>query len=368
MADWKQAQLSQWNEEHSEYSDEDEYSDDDEYAPIEATTWGSQTVGNDGVTNVSLTASGWEALIDPSVKIKANGVGSGQLHRKGNNYIPVDEAAIINRRLGKPVPKGAMGPGKKKTKGKKSKPSSGASTPKKAVLVPPSSSAHRFRETVTSGPWANAELASTPFWSQPSSATHGSGASKYATTPAVPAAAPAPRPAVAQPSFTQPAFTQPAFTKPVAPAPAPAKPASQSLFTQGSFASKYASPTPDKQPQPPQQPLQQQQQPPQQQQQPPQQQQQPPQQQQQPFAFEKPASSNTTTTQQTPVFPRLDAPVLNFNIELTPGVNAKFSVYIDDDPLEVVNKFEKEHHLEMNDMAKQRFTQHLQNCLAPYRK
>ncbi|KAI7900855.1 uncharacterized protein BX663DRAFT_516735 [Cokeromyces recurvatus] len=339
MADWKQAQLTQWNQNNSEYSDEEEYSDDDDYAPIEATAWGSQTVGNDGATNVSLTVSGWEALIDPNIKIKENGVGSGQLHRKGNNYIPIDEEAIINRRLGKPVPKGGLSSNKKKSRGRKSKPSSGASTPRKSsTLVPPSSSAYRSREMIATGPWATSELASTPFWTQPQSAVNGTNASKYATsTPAVPAAPVVPAVPAAPTVLNPPPVSQPA-----------PKPALSSAFTQGTFASKYASPPPvqntsSAQPAQSTQPVQQPTNP-----------------------FQQPTPSNAT--EQNTVFPRLDAPVLNFNIELTPGVNAKFAVYINDDPLEVVNKFEKNHHLEMSAIAKQRFAQHLQNCLAPYRK
>ncbi|CAO3649953.1 unnamed protein product [Mucor fragilis] len=126
MSNWNQAQQQQPNS-SADVSDEytsEEYTDD-EYEPIEATAWGSQSIAEDGSTNVSLSISGWQSLIDPNIKTKAGGIGSGQLHRRGANYQPVDEQAIIDRRLGKPIPKGGLG-GSKKKKPKKPKAAGGA--------------------------------------------------------------------------------------------------------------------------------------------------------------------------------------------------------------------------------------------------
>ncbi|KAG1113633.1 hypothetical protein G6F42_014411 [Rhizopus arrhizus] len=157
MSDWKQAQQQQWNSSadvSDDYTDE-EYTDD-EYEPIEATAWGSQSIAADGSTNVSLSMSGWQSLIDPNIKTKAGGIGSGQLHRRGANYQPVDEQAIIDRRLGKPIPKGGLGGSKKK---KSRKPKAGGAPPPAAAprrpvpnsMTPPSSSAYRGREAITTG-------------------------------------------------------------------------------------------------------------------------------------------------------------------------------------------------------------------------
>ncbi|OBZ90102.1 hypothetical protein A0J61_01871, partial [Choanephora cucurbitarum] len=187
--------MSNWNNAQSEYSDDEYYSDDSEYAPIEATAWGSQSIAADGTTNVNLTVQGWESLIDPNIKVKDGGIGSGQLHRQGRNFQPIDEQMIIDRRLGKPV---ASTSGKKK-RGKKgprpmghpsSAPPGGKKKPFAAPLKPVSSSAYRAREAITTGPWASAELASTPFWESPANRTNsGTSASKYAT-PSAPSSAP----------------------------------------------------------------------------------------------------------------------------------------------------------------------------------
>ncbi|KAG0172498.1 hypothetical protein DFQ28_007483 [Apophysomyces sp. BC1034] len=72
---------------------------DDEYGPI-ATAWGNQAGTTAGI-------DAWKTLADPNVKIKANGLGSGNLHRRGPNYKPIEEKAILDQRLGlnKPKPK-----------------------------------------------------------------------------------------------------------------------------------------------------------------------------------------------------------------------------------------------------------------------
>ncbi|CAO3642803.1 unnamed protein product [Mucor hiemalis] len=343
---------------YNDYSDE-EYSDD-EYAPLELSSWGAQAVTTEsGQTQVTVSMDGWQSLIDPSVKLKAGGVGSGQLHRKGGNFKPLDEAYIIQQRLGKPIPKAVSGGGKKK-RGGKSK--GGPPPPSRKPLVPPSSSAYRGnivpRGRPISAPgnnvWGAAELASTPFWEQSSaSATSGTYASKYATS------APAPPPAQRQPQ-QQPqqqrqapppsqdhswgALEEHAPAKPLVQTPAP------SSFTHsntGSAASKYATSSPSPAPvqQPPQQQQYQQPAPP------------PQQQQQQQFA----APSTPT------IYHKLEQPVLTINIEISQGITAKMLVYEKDEPFDAVEQFEKNHHLTMDITAKQRFAQQVQLLLEEYK-
>ncbi|OBZ81423.1 hypothetical protein A0J61_10528 [Choanephora cucurbitarum] len=64
---------------------------------------------------------------------------------------------------------------------------------------------------------------------------------------------------------------------------------------------------------------------------------------------------------------RLDSPCVNFNIELTAGVTATLAVYENDIPIEVVNRFEKEHHLVMSEVAKNKFALTVEGYLSQYR-
>ncbi|KAI7900076.1 uncharacterized protein BX663DRAFT_518494 [Cokeromyces recurvatus] len=75
---------------------------DDEYGPITA-TWGSQTP----VAN-SDNIDAWKKLVDPDVKIGPNDLGSGNLHRRGHNYKPIDEEIILAQRLKVQIPKKKM--------------------------------------------------------------------------------------------------------------------------------------------------------------------------------------------------------------------------------------------------------------------
>lgn len=330
MSNWNQAQENQRNYNHSEYSDEDEEYSDDEYAPIEASSWGNQTITPEGTTNVEVSLSGWQSLVDPNIKVKAGGVGSGQLHRRGGNFIPVDEQSIIDRRLGKPVPKA---PGSKKKRGGKPK-SRGAIRPPPtrrpipSSMVPPSSSHYRGREVIATGPWASSELSSQPFWEQPASASSGTNASKWASSAPAAAAPPPRRPAYAAPPAPAPAPP----TKATLPPPVQARTTTFTPTASGSAASKWATPsTVAAPPQTYHQPA-------------------PPQQHQPPI-----------------IYHRLDTPCLNFNIELTPGVNATLSVYENDNPIEVVDQFEKKHHLTMSESAKEKFAQRVAMLLSQYK-
>lgn len=73
---------------------------EDEYGPID-TSWGLQTS--------SLTTSnepkGWDSLLDPNIKQGPNGLGAGNLHRKGRNFKPIGEEYILAQRLNKPQSK-----------------------------------------------------------------------------------------------------------------------------------------------------------------------------------------------------------------------------------------------------------------------
>ncbi|KAL0079924.1 hypothetical protein F4703DRAFT_1174332 [Phycomyces blakesleeanus] len=64
----------------------------DDFGPL-ANTWGSQPK----------PLADWNALIDPDSVKTSRGIGSGNLHRKGPNFIPVDEQVIISQRLKKGV-------------------------------------------------------------------------------------------------------------------------------------------------------------------------------------------------------------------------------------------------------------------------
>lgn len=129
----------------SEKDDDD--GDDSEYAPLTMTSWGNQ---DSGVTDTSA----WRSLVDPNFKVRADGLGSGNLHRKkSSRYQPVDEAAIIQSRLFKqPLNTG------------KSKKSKKSSSKKSSVTIrpPPKDGA--------AGAWGSGQLLSTPFWEQPSNA------------------------------------------------------------------------------------------------------------------------------------------------------------------------------------------------------
>ena len=87
--------------------EEDWESSDDEYAPIVATAWGDQAATPTTTENNENKDSGpksWNDLVDPTFKVQANGLGGGNLHRKGRNYKPVDEQTILNQRYKIPNP------------------------------------------------------------------------------------------------------------------------------------------------------------------------------------------------------------------------------------------------------------------------
>lgn len=82
---------------------------DDEYGPITA-TWGLQTPSSTSTTNESnaTETAGWDSLLDPNIKAGPNDLGSGNLHRRGTNFKPIDEKLILAKRLNIQIPKQKM--------------------------------------------------------------------------------------------------------------------------------------------------------------------------------------------------------------------------------------------------------------------
>ncbi|CEG75245.1 hypothetical protein RMATCC62417_10319 [Rhizopus microsporus] len=323
---------------YSEYSDYSETESDEEYAPLQIAGWGTQKINKEGTTEVSVSMDGWASLIDPTVQVKSNGIGTGQLHRQGRNFKPVDEQLILDRRLGKPLPKGGLNGGKKKKKSKSGQPQPQPPPPQqqqprapKPLKIAP----NRGRPPIQPGSsaWATGKLVETPFWEQP----NGTSASKYATPSAQP---PQPQPQQQTPSQQPPQQQtwgqQPSQHQQFAQTWGQQPPQYQSQQQQqqplGTMASKYATPAPA-QPPTPAQPCQYQQQ-------------------QQLFMPADPVKT----------------PCLTFKIELAPGVTANLSVYANDNPLDVVNQFEKNHQLIMTEAAKSRFAERVGLLLSQYDK
>jgi hypothetical protein len=187
--------------------DDDDYFTDEEdeewNAPITA-AWGvpsseqeaEHVEENDGSGDVN----GWHQIADPNAKLRADGVGAGNLHRQGKNFKPLDESYIVNQRLGKAVPKKAQAkpisvhtkatkvsirplsstkphtisdPGAGKKAAKKARQASLAIAAERARAVemaaarkrPPS----KVEDVQVQSTWAaGASLVTTPFWEQSS--------------------------------------------------------------------------------------------------------------------------------------------------------------------------------------------------------
>ncbi|GAA5809117.1 hypothetical protein MFLAVUS_002521 [Mucor flavus] len=150
--------------------DEDEDEDEDEeYEPLSISGWGENAVKEEEPAT-------WNNLIDTSIKVKAGGVGSGDLHRKGGNFKPLSEASILAQRLNKPIPGKKLSGGVKLRGSKKKK----SATPSGSVSRPPFRPPVRpvrqlapvayvppARERPTDAPpssWGQAPLVETPFW------------------------------------------------------------------------------------------------------------------------------------------------------------------------------------------------------------
>jgi hypothetical protein len=373
-------------------SDEDE--EDEEYAPLQMGAWGTQPTGSEADANAiqmpdwnarptdttpSLTfkADDWKKLCDPNVVIKA-GIGSGNLHRKGANYIPVTEQQILNQRLklGAPMPSG-----KKKSRGRGKKSKGNPNAPKapkapKAHYPPPPPSAPRLkapsRPVPTNSAWGQ-QLSSTPFWEQ-----GGAKSSKYApATPPPPPPAQQPQQQQQQQQRVPPARSAP----PQSPASKWATQPLQETFTPpppqqkqpqqappppkvfGSSQSKYAT----SQPIPPTQPTQSTQ--PAQPAQPAQPVRPQPAQPAQPAAPVTPSYHGTISlTDQSPPTPPPRTTIFQLNIELIPGVTALLPVYETDDYTVLVKEFGAKHHLTIAPQAEFSFAEKIKQMVAGLRK
>jgi hypothetical protein len=172
---------------------------DDEYGPITATTWGSQVPSTAASSNTpsdgKADTAGWESLLDPNIKTGPNDLGSGNLHRRGANFKPIDEELILARRLNIQIPKKKMQeairqtekslglPEDKSTRkgnSKKKKPASAAaSSPERFShkplrnnsAPPPRKTLEHVPSTIRPPPpsssnskWLQSNLVDTPFW------------------------------------------------------------------------------------------------------------------------------------------------------------------------------------------------------------
>ncbi|KAI8644069.1 hypothetical protein BD408DRAFT_134781 [Parasitella parasitica] len=153
-------------------SDDEDYQteSDSEYEDeIEVTAWGE---------NATKEKATWSTLIDPSIKIKAGGIGSGGLHRKGVNFKPISEQAILAQRLGTGVPSKQSASSKtKKSKKKKSASIAPHQAKPAAALLPgrvnhrpyvpvirPTAPARALARNQPGSMWGSAPLSVTPFW------------------------------------------------------------------------------------------------------------------------------------------------------------------------------------------------------------
>lgn len=163
---------------------------DEEYGPI-TTSWGTQAPVEPA------KPEGWDSLIDPSVKVGPNDVGSGNLHRRGTNFKPINEELILAQRKNIQVPKKKMleairatemtlGLPETKEKPRKAKPKKKSGKPTldkfshskphapttNYIPLPPSTtrpppSTTRPPPPATDGnssSWLNTNLVDTPFW------------------------------------------------------------------------------------------------------------------------------------------------------------------------------------------------------------
>ncbi|GAN07179.1 hypothetical protein MAM1_0151d06672 [Mucor ambiguus] len=148
------------NYQNSESDDDYQTESESEYEDIEITGWGD---------NAKKEAT-WDTLIDPSVKVKAGGVGSGDLHRRGGNFKPLSEAAILAQRLSKGVPsKKSSNPKRPKKKPSvialpKPAPMFGKVNRPYMPITGPSAPTRAPIKDSSASPWGSAPLSDTPFW------------------------------------------------------------------------------------------------------------------------------------------------------------------------------------------------------------
>ncbi|KAI7877049.1 hypothetical protein K492DRAFT_239415 [Lichtheimia hyalospora FSU 10163] len=116
------------------------------YSPLNITSWGDQH--NNTADNNSIAA--WHSIADSNTQVKAGGIGLGNLHRKGSNFKPVAEEAILQQRL--------------KQLTTKDKATKNTQQPKPRNV--PTTARPPNRQAA--GGWGAGKLSSVPFWEQSS--------------------------------------------------------------------------------------------------------------------------------------------------------------------------------------------------------
>ncbi|KAG1154123.1 hypothetical protein G6F36_014507 [Rhizopus arrhizus] len=125
---------------------------DDEYGPI-TSTWGSQSNTSDPLVS-------WHSLADPNAKTGPNGLGSGNLHRRGKNFVPISEEQILAQRLNQGSTKKKLVP---KETPKKTNSTKKTGTFTKKIKSPAISSRPLLKNQVNNS-WNSQTLVETPFW------------------------------------------------------------------------------------------------------------------------------------------------------------------------------------------------------------
>ncbi|KAG1058036.1 hypothetical protein G6F43_000155 [Rhizopus delemar] len=125
---------------------------DDEYGPI-TSTWGSQSNTSDPLVS-------WHSLADPNAKTGPNGLGSGNLHRRGKNFVPISEEQILAQRLNQGSTKKKLVP---KETPKKTNSTKKTGTFTKKIESPAISSRPLLKNQVNNS-WNSQTLVETPFW------------------------------------------------------------------------------------------------------------------------------------------------------------------------------------------------------------
>ncbi|KAJ8662300.1 hypothetical protein O0I10_001993 [Lichtheimia ornata] len=144
----------------------DQFSESDHgnnYSPLNVTDWRDQH--NDTADN---PIAAWHSLGDSTAPIKPGGIGLGNLHRKGANYKPITDEAILQQRLRQQQPSTKNGQQPK---------------PKK---VPTTERPEVFANRQAAGGWGSGKLLSVPFWEQPSSSSSSSLLDEQQTPSATP--------------------------------------------------------------------------------------------------------------------------------------------------------------------------------------
>ncbi|RCI00449.1 hypothetical protein CU097_006863 [Rhizopus azygosporus] len=133
---------------------------EDDYGPV-ISAWGSQTTNDPTAL--------WHTLADPDAKPGPKGIGSGNLHRRGKNYIPISEEQILAHRLHQGATKKKLTPNEPKIP-KKKKENTNCSPKKPLQAAPKPKSLETTPSFTTLRPIKNEEsnrwkqLVETPFW------------------------------------------------------------------------------------------------------------------------------------------------------------------------------------------------------------